>query len=276
MDPELAQSADEADEADHADEADEADEADRADEADQADQADDDSSIATYLSRARKAARHLPRVRREWVMAQVGDRLADALEGSEASGRPMSAVLASFGDPRDVVLAVDGHVPGAEARWMEFVAVLLVLAGGVLWRPAWLIGVVLLWVSPRWRWPDKLLATLIWPGGLFAASLLMTQYAIPELLARGDLLGTGFASGQFPGIERGSLFVRSRGSFHYLVDSTLGHPPLRHLLVLLAASVPPALVAIWLLRRARRPEPPQLAIAPSHPAGTGPAGTGPP
>jgi hypothetical protein len=233
---------------------------------DTAGEADDDASIASYLGRVRKAARHVPRGRREWVMAQVGDRLAEALEGTEAGSRPMSAVLASFGQPRDVVLAIDGHVPGTEARWMEFAAVLLVLVGAVLWRPAWLIGVVFLWASPRWRWPDKLIATVVWPGGLLVASLLMTRYTIPRFFASSGFVG---------GINGGSFFARSHGSLRYLIDSTLGHPPLRHLLVLLAASVPPALVAIWLLRRARRPEPPHLAVAPSRPAVTGPAVTGP-
>jgi hypothetical protein len=235
--------------------------ADAAGEAGEAGEAGDDASIASYLGRVRKAARFLPRGRREWVMAQVGDRLAEALEGSEAGGRPMSAVLASFGQPGDVVLAVDGHVPGTEARWMEFVAVLLVLVGAVIWRPAWLVGVVLLWVSPRWRWPDKLLATVVWPGGLLVANLLITRYTIPNLFARSAVLRSGF--------------LGPHGSLHYLIDSTLGHPPLRHLLVLLAASVPPALVAIWLLLRARRPEQPQPAVAPSHPAVTGPAVTSP-
>jgi hypothetical protein len=236
--------------------------ADLAQQADEADQDDsDDSIIASYLGRVRKAARHLPRGRHEWVMAQVGDRLAEALEGSAADGRPTSAVLASFGQPRDVVLAIDGHVPGTEARWMEFVAVLLVLVAAVIWRPAWLVGVVLLWVSPRWRWPDKLLATVVWPGGLLVASLLMTRYTIPNLFPRTAFLRSGF--------------VGSRGSMHYLIDSTLGHPPLRHLLVLLGAAVPPVLVAIWLLRHARRPEPPQLAAEPSRPAVTSPAVTSP-
>jgi hypothetical protein len=103
----------------------------------------------------------------------------------------------------------------------------------------------------------------------------MTRYTIPDLFARSGLLGSGFPSGLVGGIEGGRFFVRFHGSLRYLIDSTLGHPPVRHLLVLLAASVPPALVAIWLLRRARRPEPPQLAVAPSRSAVTGPAVPGP-
>ncbi len=148
---------------------------------------------------------------------------------------------------------------------MEFAAVLLVLAGGILWRPAWLIGVTLLWVSPRWRWPDKLLATVVWPGGLLVASLLVARYTLPGLFAQGgpgrhSFFGVnGHSAGALSG--GGSFFVRPNGSFQYLLDSTIGHPPVRHLLVLLVAAVPPVVVAIRLLRRARRPELPPLAPA---------------
>jgi hypothetical protein len=155
-----------------------------------------------------------------------------------------------------------------------------------LWRPAWLIGVTLLWVSPRWRWADKLLATLVWPGGLLVASLLVSRYIFPVLLAGGGTARhsffsmNGFGGGALPGgaAEAGSFFVRPSGSFQYLLDSTLGHPPLRHLLVLLVAAVPPVVVAIRLLRRARRPERPHATAGTAGltaPGVTGPVVTGP-
>jgi len=208
-------------------------------------QADDDAVITSYLLRVRKAARRLPRGRREWVSTQVGDRLAEALEADDGGTRDVGAVLRQFGEPKAVVLAVDGHAPGTEARWMEYVALLLVLVGGVLWKPAWLAGVTLLWVSPRWGWPDKLLATLVWPGGLSAANLISARYSVSSLFVSGG-----------PGYFRPRV-----STVHFLINSTLGHPALRHLLVLLLAAVPPVLVAIRLLRRARRPESPQTAAA---------------
>ena len=220
-------------------------------------QADDDVVIANYLIRVRKAARSLPRGRRDWVIKQIGDRLADVLETGDGGTRDVSAVLRQFGEPKDVVLAVDGHVPGTEARWMEYVALLLVLVGGVLWRPAWLAGVTLLWVSPRWRWPDKLLATLVWPGGLSVANLIAGRYSVTSLFASG---GPGF-------------FRPRVSTVHFLINSTLGHPALRHLLVLVLAAVPPVLVAIRLLRRARRPESPQTVAAQTGLAATGSAFT---
>jgi len=218
-------------------------------------QADDDAVISGYLIRVRKTARRLPRGRREWVITQVGDRLAVALEANDGGRRDVRAALARFGEPKDVVLALDGHVPGTEASWMEYVAVLLVLAGGVLWKAAWLAGVTLLWVSPRWRWPDKLLATLVWPGGLIVANLLGGRYSATSFFVQGG-----------PGYFRPRV-----STVHFLINSTLGHPAWRHLLVLLLAAVPPVLVAVWLLRRARRPEPPQTTTALAGLAVTGSA-----
>ena len=251
--------------------------------ADSTQPADADAIIASYLTRIRKATRHLPGGRRGWVIAQAGDRLASALEADDEVDHGPSTAVALLGDPADLVRAIDGHVPGTEARWMEFAAVLLVLAGGVAWRPAWLVGLTLLWVSPRWRWPDKLLASVVWPGGLVAAGLLMARYTAIKLFAGGGfanvlpggafIQGRGNAGALRGGAVHGSFFVRINGSFHYLIDSTLGHPPLRHLLVLLVAAVPPLVVAIRLLRRARRPEQLQAAAAPAGPAAvsTGPA-----
>ena len=254
--------------------------------ADSAHVADDDAIIASYIAGVHKAARQLPRDRREWVIAQAAGRLADSLEAGGKDGRGAGAAMARLGDPAELVLAIDGHRPGVEARWMEFAAVLLVLAGGILWRPAWLIGVTLVWVSPRWRWPDKLLATLVWPGGLVAAGLLMARYTALGLFAGGGFGGIRLPGGGFifgrgnagpgstplrGGTSEGSFFARPNGSFQYLIDSTLGHPPLRHLLMLLAAAVPPVVVAIRLLRRARRPEQPQAPAALASPAASGPA-----
>lgn len=51
----------------------------------------------------------------------------------------------------------------------ELVAVLLMTVGSILIPViGWLVGVVLLWFSPLLRWWEKLLATLVVPGGLGA------------------------------------------------------------------------------------------------------------
>ena len=58
---------------------------------------------------------------------------------------------------------------------------ILLLVGG-FFLVGWLAGCILLWVSPRWRWTDKLLATLVWPGGLVPAWLVSS--AAPSLLGQ--------------------------------------------------------------------------------------------
>ena len=145
--------------------------------ADSAQAADDDAIIADYLTRVRPAGRRRRQRGRQrgWPRCERGG--------------GASAAVVRLGDPAALVRAIDGHVPGTEARWLELAAVLLVLAGGVLWRPTWLVGLTLLWISPRWLRPDKLLATLVWPGGLLTASLLTVRYTALGLFA-----GGGFAS----------------------------------------------------------------------------------
>lgn len=49
---------------------------------------------------------------------------------------------------------------------LETAAIILLLIGGFFFLVGWVVGAVLLWVSPRWRLADKLLGTLVWPGGL--------------------------------------------------------------------------------------------------------------
>jgi hypothetical protein len=54
------------------------------------------------------------------------------------------------------------------ATWREVGAILLLPIGGVILPViGWIVGVVLLWLSPRWSRGDKVIGTLVLPGGLF-------------------------------------------------------------------------------------------------------------
>lgn len=50
---------------------------------------------------------------------------------------------------------------------------LLSVGGAVLPGAGWLIGVVLLWLSPAWPVRDKLIGTLVIPGGLMTPIVLL-------------------------------------------------------------------------------------------------------
>ena len=51
-------------------------------------------------------------------------------------------------------------------------AALFLTVGSVLFVIGWLVGVVLAWSSRRWTLGEKLVATLVFPGGPFAVLFL--------------------------------------------------------------------------------------------------------
>lgn len=207
-----------------------------------------DELVAAYLRRLRRAARALPRARRQELIDEIAEHIAQARATGSVSGEGGSSALRDalerLGEPRDIVAAAGGGVPAARPARLEVAAVALLLAGGIagliIGIPGvivgWGTGVVLLWVSPRWRWPDKLLGTLVWPGGL--AGLL--------------LLGGLATSAQVCGGGSGTATECSgrRGLPLWLVIP-----------ITIAAVAGPVLVAIRLLLRARRvPDPGESAV----------------
>jgi hypothetical protein len=118
----------------------------------------------------------------------------------------------------------------------------VLLVGGVLGLvlgvpgalAGWIVGVVLLWTSPRWRWGDKLVGTLIWPGGLAAPLFLMAFATTASAYSCGSSAG-GRQSCQPPGPS---------------VLAIVGEITLA--VVIFAA---PIVVATYLLRRARAAAP---------------------
>jgi hypothetical protein len=55
---------------------------------------------------------------------------------------------------------------------VEVATIPLLLVGFLVLGLGWFVGVVLLWVSPFWRLSDKVIGTLLLPGG-FAGSVAM-------------------------------------------------------------------------------------------------------
>lgn len=160
-----------------------------------------DPRVIAYLHRLEEAASDLPVDRRVELVDQIRDHIATRLAevGMSASGDdPVDSTLDRLGEPEEIVAAanenraveLDGsHGTGAPEgvaapvagglRGLEAAALVLLLLGGFVVGVGWLVGVVLLWMSPRWRAWEKLLGTLVWPGGLagllLIGGLLVTQ-----------------------------------------------------------------------------------------------------
>jgi uncharacterized membrane protein len=158
----------------------------------------DDKLVADYLGRLRAAASRLPEDRRDDLVGEIATHIAEARAAgpAEASEYPAHVrnVLERLGDPEDIVRAADQPAgafdsyasgtataaapsdragQGAGLGALEISAIVLLLLGGFLAGIGWLAGVVLLWMSPRWRTGDKVLGTLVWPGGLLVPGVIL-------------------------------------------------------------------------------------------------------
>lgn len=114
--------------------------------------------------------------------------------------------------------------PGA----LAITAVVLVLIGLSLFLVGWVVGCVLLWVSPRWRWTDKLLGTLA--GGGLAPYL--------------------FALANFSLSITGQVCTGGSGTAPTCIN--YGPPPWVGDTAVVISFLGQVAVAVWLLRRAGR------------------------
>ncbi|MEV0401978.1 hypothetical protein [Actinoallomurus sp. NPDC050550] len=142
-----------------------------------------DELIGEYLGRLEAAARGLPPDRGAELVAEIREHidtvLAQSPDRTEATVR---TILDRLGTPEEIVqeagvglpetslvrAATAGQAsPRTRAGAFEIAVVILLLIGGiVLPLLGWLIGAVLLWASARWTLRDKLIGTLVFPGGL--------------------------------------------------------------------------------------------------------------
>ena len=136
----------------------------------------DDELVEQYLARLYAAAGGMPADRRLDLIDEISAHIAEARAADPGQPGGVRAVLDQLGSPEDIVRAAGTSAdapPPSRADGMgalEIAAVIALLVGGIVIPViGWVVGVVLLWMSPVWRTRDKLLATLVWPGGLAAA-----------------------------------------------------------------------------------------------------------
>ncbi len=137
---------------------------------------DGDRLVQSYLSELERALADLPRTRRKEIVEAVAEHIREARARLDTDDEAeLRQVLERVGDVQSIraaagvasrarVRAIDGYVP-----W-------ILLFGGLIAGFGWLVGVVLLWTSTTWRTADKILGTVVVPGGLLG---LLVVYALP-------------------------------------------------------------------------------------------------
>lgn len=141
--------------------------------------------ISSYLNEIAHEAAALPADRRAELITDISEHIAAARASGEASTtQGVRDLLSRLGPPRDIVAAeYEGHdfplrpivvqsPPGTKA---ELAAVLLLTLGSVVIPLiGWAAGVILLWLSRWWTPKEKVLGTLVWPGGYLGLLFVMS------------------------------------------------------------------------------------------------------
>jgi hypothetical protein len=129
-----------------------------------------DKLVEDYLKRLKAETSDLPRAARRELVQEISDHIAEArADASAASEAEIRNVLDRVGEPAEIAAEARERFGfgGRRARPLEIAALILLPIGGVVLPVlGWLVGVTLLWISDTWTTRDKLIGTLVVPGGL--------------------------------------------------------------------------------------------------------------
>src|ERR1700719_3163309 len=128
--------------------------------------------IEGYLARLSAAAAGLPKNARQELIDDMRSHIAEARarEPEETDAAVMN-ILDRRGEPDTVVADARERLGIRLAQ--PYRPGVLEVAAIILVPFLWPIGVILLWISPAWNWRDKLIGTLVPPGGYIGLSIFL-------------------------------------------------------------------------------------------------------
>lgn len=132
-----------------------------------------DKLVNSYLRELKTALREVSPRRRREMISEFAEHIAVAgatLDANDEVG--LRNVLEQLGDPEVLGKEMMETESISPTRPSDAFVPWLIFLGAILFGIGWLVGVVLLWRSATWRLFDKLLGTLVLPGGLFAFLLV--------------------------------------------------------------------------------------------------------
>jgi uncharacterized membrane protein len=129
-----------------------------------------DKLVEDYLKRLNTELRGLPRARRLELVEEISEHIAEARADLDSENEAaIRTLLDRLGDPEEIAAEARERfgVTPKKAGWKEVGALIMLPIGGVILPVlGWFIGIVLLWISDAWSTRDKLVGTLLFPGGL--------------------------------------------------------------------------------------------------------------
>jgi hypothetical protein len=214
-----------------------------------------DDLVASYLDDLTNQLAGLPRARRSELLDDIAHHIEALLDEAAESGPVtrdiVEAVLAEVGDPAEIAReAGAGAVPRrGPTGWDKAVIAFLLVGGIIIPILGWLIAVVMLWVSSAWRVKDKVIGTLLVPGGLLLPLALLFfgvtgSVSTSSCSQSPTFSGTSAVNGQ----------VESTGGPTHCTGGTPIALTVVFALLLAFSVIGPFVGASWLSRHARREE----------------------
>jgi uncharacterized membrane protein len=141
--------------------------------------------VDRYLRELSAALSGLSANDRDEVVAGIREHIDAALSSIERpSADDIDRVLRHLGDPLAIAAETTGRLPPRPAEslpmlerdWIPAATVLSLIMGTLFfWAVVplvlWLLGLVLLWISPLWHLGEKILGTLAFPAVILAIAL---------------------------------------------------------------------------------------------------------
>jgi hypothetical protein len=186
-----------------------------------------DKLVQDYLKRLDRELEGFPRERRRELVEEIAEHISEARADLETENEAsVRNLLDRLGDPADIAAEAQERSGQASGRrrtsgW-DIVALIMLFIGGVIIPViGWFIGVVLLWGSAAWTTREKLIGTLVVPGGLTLPGLLATLTWSAESCSGGPGIETTCTGGNpFPealwAVLAVSLVLASIASVLYL------------------------------------------------------------
>jgi hypothetical protein len=149
-----------------------------------------DRLVEQYLKGLQRELGDLPRARRRELVDEIASHIAEARAGLEGDDEAeVRTVLDRLGDPNDIAAEARARFGLArrESGMLEVFALIGLLVGGLIIPVVgWFVGVALLWGSRAWTTREKLLGTLVVPGGL-ATSFFLLVYGVSSSGCSGEI-----------------------------------------------------------------------------------------
>lgn len=149
--------------------------------------------VGEYLRRLQRSMGDLPAERRDEILSEIEEHIAEDLaERPEATDADVRNALERVGDPADIAAEARRRfgIKPARRSWTDPAAIILLLIGGFT-IVGWFVGVVLLWISDTWNTRDKIIGTLVVPGGLAGGLGVALAVGVTANTVSCDVSGSG-------------------------------------------------------------------------------------